>query len=61
MNWQRKDGRRLVQQDAETGAASHLVSGNIISIQVGHQHIHLAVLLIGHWPSKRTGTINSFG
>jgi hypothetical protein len=51
MNWQGKDGWRLVQQRVETGAASLLVSGNIISIHVGHQHLYLAEQLIGHWPS----------
>ena len=50
MNWQEKDGGHLVQQRVETDAASLLVSGNIISIHVGRQHIHLAKQLIGHGP-----------
>jgi hypothetical protein len=53
MNWQGKDGRRLVQQRVETDAAFRLVSGNIISIHVGRQHIHLAEQLIGHGPSEK--------
>ena len=50
MNWQGKDSRRLVQQRVVTDAASLLVSGNIISIHVGRQHIHLAEQQIGHRP-----------
>ena len=61
MNWQGKDGRRLVQQRVETDAAFLLVSGNIISIYVGRQHIHLAKQLIGHGPiDKKTRKINYF-
>ena len=60
MNWQGKDGRRLVLQRVETNTASLLVSGNIISIHVGRQHIHLTEQLIGHGPSEKNGTINSF-
>jgi len=58
MNWQEKDGGHLVQQRVETDAASLLVSGNIISIHVGRQHIHLTEQLIGHGTRKRIGTIN---
>jgi hypothetical protein len=53
MNWQGKDGRRLVQQRVETDAASLLVSGNIFPIHVGRQHIHLAEQLIDHGPSEK--------
>jgi hypothetical protein len=58
MNWQGKDGRRLVQQRVETDAAFLLVSGNIISIYVGRQHIHLAKQLIGHGPSEKKNSQN---
>jgi len=58
MNWQGKDGRRLVQQRVETDAAILLVSGNIISIHVGRQHIHLAKQLIGHGPIDKKNSQN---
>ena len=58
MNWQGKDSRRLVQQRVGTGAAFRLVSGNIISIHVGHQHIHLAKYLIGHGPIDKKSSQN---
>ena len=58
MNWQGKDSRRLVQQRVETDAASLLVSGNIISIHVGRQHIHLAEQQIGHRPKDKKNSQN---
>ena len=58
LSWQEKDGWRLVQQRVETGAASLLVSGNIISIHVGHQHIYLAKQLIGYGPIDKKNSQN---
>lgn len=58
MNWQGKDGRRLVQQRVETDAASLLEYGNIFPIHVGRQHIHLAKQLIGHGPIDKKNSQN---
>ena len=58
MNWQGKDGGRLVQRRVETDAAFLLVSENIISTHVGRQHIHLAKQLIGYGPIDKKNSQN---